>query len=389
MIRTYKYLLRPTTEQEESLDYLLWQSRRLYNTALEQRINVYKETGKGINYQAQWAHFRDMRHSEPDTFGKLNATSIQQLLRRLDKAFSAFFRRLKAGEIPGFPRFKGRNRFKSMEYTYSDGCKLRCNEQGRFAFYVQNVGEMRMCYHRAIPENASIKHVVVKCVQKRWYACLVIEVPDKLVAPKTEPRAIGVDVGLKSLLALSDGSLIENPRWLRGSLVELRVAQRKASRRMKGSNRRRKAYEQVAKLYEHITNQRGDYLHKITNTLVSEYSLIGIEDLTLAFMNRNRSLALSSHDAGLGVFRQLLQYKAEEAGTLVVAVNPAYTSQACSGCGEIIQKELSVRIHKCPSCGLVLDRDLNAARNILALALQKQPGWGCQDVTWAVAPCVS
>jgi len=389
MIRTYKYLLRPTSEQEQSLDYLLWQSRRLYNVALEQRINAYQETGKGINYQAQWAHFRDMRHSEPETFGKLNATSMQQLLRRLDKAFSAFFRRLKAGETPGFPRFKGRNRFKSMEYTYSDGCKLRSNEQGRFTFYVQNVGEMRMCYHRAIPENASIKHVVVKCVNNRWYACLMIEVPDRPIAPRTEPRAIGVDVGLKSLLALSDGSLIENPRWLRESLAELRVVQRKASRRMKGSNRRRKAYEKVAKLYEHITNQRGDYLQKITNTLVSKYSLIGIEDLTLAFMNRNRSLALSSHDAGLGMFRQLLQYKAEEAGTLVVAVNPAYTSQVCSGCGEIVQKDLSVRIHECPSCGLVLDRDMNAARNILSLALQKQPGWGCQDVTWAAAPCVS
>lgn len=358
--------MRPDQKQEQSLDFLLWQSRTLYNAALEQRINVYRETQKGINYPAQWAHFKDVRNANPETYGRLNATSVQQLLRRLDKSFSAFFRRLKNGEKPGFPRFKGVNRFNSMEFTYGDGCKLR-QEDGRFSFYVQNVGEIKMCYHRAIPGDAVIKHVVVKKSNNRWHACLMLEFSDSPIQPRTEHKAIGIDVGLKSLLALSDGTLIENPRWFRESQAKLRVLQRKASGRVKGSNRRRKAYEQVAELHEHVANQRGDFFHKTTKALVDEYTLIGIEDIRLAFMNHNRSLSLSSHDAGFGEFRQLLTYKAENAGTLVVAVNPAYTSQVCSKCGTIVEKDLSVRVHKC-DCGLEIDRDVNAAINILVLA---------------------
>ena len=125
MRRTYKYRLYATNAQARALDYLLWQGRKVYNAALEQRIAVTEETGKGVTYPQQWTHFRDQRRANPDTFGQLNATSIQQLLRRLDKTFKAFFRRLKAGETPGFPRFKGRHRFNSLEYRYSDGCKLR------------------------------------------------------------------------------------------------------------------------------------------------------------------------------------------------------------------------------------------------------------------------
>jgi putative transposase len=367
VIRTYRYFLRPNKQQEQSLGFLLWQSRNLYNAALEQRINIYRETQKGINYPAQWAYFKDVRNANPETYGRLNATSVQQLLRRLDKSFSSFFRRLKMGETAGFPRYKGRNRFKSFEFTYGDGCKLRQGNNGLFSFYVQNVGEMKMCYHRAIPPGAVIKHVVIKVMNNRWYACLMLDLPDHPTPSRANHRAIGIDVGLKSLLAFSDGILVENPHWLRECQAKLRVLQRKASRRVKGSNRRRKAYEQVAGLYEHITNQRNDFLHKVTKSLVDEYTLIGVEDLTLAFMNRNRNLSLSSHDAGFGEFRQLLLYKAENAGTLVIAVNPAYTSQICSNCGAIVQKDLSVRVHKC-DCGLVIDRDVNAAINILALA---------------------
>jgi putative transposase len=154
MRRTYKYRLYPNRTQAEALDFLLWQGRTLYNAALEQRIKTYKETGKGISYPEQWAHFRDLRNASPDTLGKLNATSVQQMLRRLDKSFAAFFRRLKAGEKAGFPRFKGRNRFHSLEYRYGDGCKLREDEQGRALFYVYSVGEAKVKYHRPLPEGA-------------------------------------------------------------------------------------------------------------------------------------------------------------------------------------------------------------------------------------------
>ena len=142
----------------------------------------------------------------------------------------------------------------------------------------------------------------------------------------------------------------------------------------------------IAGLHERIANQRADYLHKVSARLVVENDRIAIENLTLGFMNQNRHLALSSHDAGFGLFRQMLEYKAESAGIPVIAVNPANTTEACSGCGSIVPKGLSVRVHACPDCGLVLDRDVNAARNILSKALHNPPGRGGQVVTWAVAP---
>ncbi len=387
MFRAYKYLLRPTPEQAGSLDFLLWQSRNVYNAALEQRIKTYKETGKGATFFEQAAQVKTLRKDNPDTIGKVNFHCLVQTLRKLDKAFQAFFRRVKAGETPGFPRFKSRNRFHSMEYTYGNGCKLHSNEHGRFSFYVMNVGEMRMCYHRAIPENAVIKQAVIKRSAGRWYTCLMIELPD----PQPEPREfkpVGVDVGIHHLLATSDNGIAENPRWLKNSLAKLRILQRHAARQVKGSNRQKETYRQVARLHEHIANQRRDYLHKISRGLVNGYSFIAIEDLTLAFMNQNKHLALASHDVALGELRTMLQYKAESAGTEVVAVNPRNTSQLCSECGKLVQKDLSARIHQCPSCGLTLDRDVNAARNILLLAINP-PGRGGQALTRPIGASVA
>lgn len=389
MFRTYKYLLRPKDEQAKQLDYLLWQSRLVYNLALEQHITTYRETGKGIGYTAQWSHFRDMRRENPETLGQINASSLQHLLRRLDRSFAAFFRRLRAGEKPGFPRFKSRSRFHSIEYTYGDGCKLRQDEIGRMSFYVQNVGEMRMCYHRAVPAGAEIKHAVVKRVGKRWYACLMLELPDPVKRQVSAGQQTGIDIGLKSLATLSSGELIENPRWLRENLAALRRLLRHASRQARGSGRLRKTYRQIARLHERVANERADYLHKVSARLVAEYDLIAIENIKLGFMNRNKHLSLSSHDAGFGLLRQMLEYKAEEAGIQVVAVNPSNTTQICSGCGRLVPKSLSVRVHVCSDCGLVLDRDINAARNILALALSNPLGRSGQAVTCPVGESVA
>jgi putative transposase len=393
MIRTYKYRLRPNRAQTAALDSLFCQARRLYNAALEQRITAYQESGEGIRYPAQWVHFRDQRNKCPEEYGLLNASSVQQLLRRLDKAFAAFFRRVKAGETPGFPRYKGDHRFKSVEYRYGDGCKLREKDNGQKRFYLQHVGEIKLIFHRPIPERAVIKHVVVKRVNDKWYLCLMLELPDQEQKPQQkgspiEIGPIGIDMGLRSLLATSEGELIDNPRWLRGSLSRLRVAQRRVSRRKQGSNRRRKAVRQVARLHEQIANQRHDYWHKLTRELAERHALIAIEDLNLKFLNTNRHLALSSHDAGLGMFTQMLAYKVEETGCRLVVVNPARTSQRCSRCGERVEKRLSVRVHDCPECGLVLDRDVNAARNVLASAFSSL-GRSDQDLTWAAAPSVS
>jgi len=216
-----------------------------------------------------------------------------------------------------------------------------------------------------------------------------MELPDTPVQRKSTGKQVGIDVGLKSIAALSTGEWIENPRWLHSSLARLRRLQRRASRQVTGSQRQHKTYRQIARLHERITNQRMDFLHKVSRRLVDEFDLIAIEDLTLAFMNRNPHLALASHDAGVGILRQMLEYKAESAGIPLVAVNPANTSQVCSGCGSIVPKDLSVRVHACSHCGLVLDRDVNAARNILTLAFQNPLGRSGQAVTWAAAPCVA
>ncbi len=391
VVRTYKYLLRPKDEQTQALDFMLWQARNVYNAALAQRIHTYQDTGKGIKYAAQWTHFRDQRRAQPETLGKLNASSLQQMLRRLDKAFSAFFRRLKAGETPGFPRFKGRDRFKSLEYTYGDGCKLRLTQEGRARFYVQNVGEMRLAYHRPVPADAKIKHVVLKRTNDRWYVCLMLEMVDPVPSPEqSAERPIGVDMGLTSLLALSDGTTLDNPHWLRESLARLRCVQRHASRQAQGSQRQRKTYAQIAGLHERIGNQRRDFWHKATRQLVQAHDLIAVEDLALGFMTHNPHLARAAHDAGLNLFRQHLCYKAEEAGVKVVAVDPRRTSQACSGCWTVVPKDLSVRVHVCPECGLTLDRDVNAARNILALARDPvRTGRSGLNVGGTKSPCVS
>jgi len=196
-------------------------------------------------------------------------------------------------------------------------------------------------------------------------------------------------VGLKSLVALSSGECLDNPRWLRASLARLRRLQRHAARQVKGSHRQHRSYLRIARWSERTANQRADYLHKFSRWLVTQFDLIAMEDLPLAFMNRNRRLSLSSHDAGFGLLRQMIEYKAAEAGIRVIAVNPAHTTQDCSRCGRRVTKDLSVRVHECPHCGLVIDRDVNAARKILQIALQDPLGRSGLDGTWAVAPSVS
>lgn len=356
MFRTYKYRLRPTKKQRYILNDLLFQMQTVYNDTLNERRVRWKRSRKSVSYYDQWARMREARHALPDEMGLLNATAIQQVLRRVDKAYRAFYKGQR-----GLPRFKGRNRFKSVEYRYGDGCKLTGDR-----LYIQHVGHIKVRLHRPLPAGAVIKQMVVKRSSGKWDVSLMLEMPDP--KPVAHPgQEVGIDVGLKSLLALSDGTLVDNPHWMRRSLARLRVAQRRLARRKKFGTGWRKAKRQVTKLHTHIANQRKDFWHKTTTNLANTYSLIAIEDLNLSFITRNGHLSLSAHDASLGMFRQMLAYKVENTGTHLIAVNPRHTSQQCSGCGKIVPKGLSVRTHHCPHCGLTLDRDVNAARNILAL----------------------
>jgi putative transposase len=364
---TYEYRLYPRRAEQKRLSLLLEQGRQVYNGALAECKASYEASGTGVTGVSQWDYFREWRKQEGIL---LNASSLQHLLRRVDKSYTAFFRRVKAGEQPGYPRFKGEHQFKSVEYTYGDGCKLRWDAtRTRMLLYVQNIGELKIKFHRPLPENAQVRHVILKRKASGWYVYFQMEVADREVVPSALPP-VGIDVGLLRLLTLSDGTEIDNPRWLRGSLTRLRVAQRRLSRRQRGSRRRKKARQQVALLHEHIANTRKDFWHKTARWLVETYGKIALEELHLAFMLKNASLARSAHDAGLGRFNRLLDSKAANAGVQLVRVDPAYTSQMCSACGAHVPKTLSERTHACPHCNLCLDRDVNAARNIYNLAFK-------------------
>lgn len=358
MHRSYEYRLYPNKEQSDALDTILIQSRRLYNEALAHRRTVYKHTGQSVSYVDQAQRFKHDRTARVEDYGMLGAVSVQQLLRRLAKTFAAFFRRVKAGEKPGFPRFKSAQRFRSIETRYGEGCKLKSD-----TFYFLHVGDIRIRLHRSVPDGC-LKHVVLtRKAGGRWFVCF--QGDDGQEAPPVRSgRVVGVDQGLLSLLAFSDGTLINNPRWLRSSLAKLRRANRSLARKVKGSHNRWKQEQRVARLHERVANQRKDFWHKTTTRMTEQYALVALEDLNLKCMTESRTLALSAHDAGLGMFTAMLTYKAERAGTAVVEVDPRYTSQQCSHCGRVEKKTLSVRWHRC-SCGCELDRDVNAAVNIL------------------------
>ena len=304
MNRTFEYRLYPRHRERHALETVLAQSREVYNAALTECKNAYESTGQHLSAIGQWPYFREWR-KQPGIL--LNASSLQQILRRLDKAYSAFFRRLKAGETPGHPRHKGYHRFDSVEYTYRDGVKLSFNErEDRFVVYVQNVGDIKVKCHRFLPSGAEIKQVVIKRKASGWYVCLMLEMPDPLLVEANGLPSVGGDMGLLRLLTLSDGTLVDHPRWLREALADLRVAQRRLSRRVKGSQGRQAARLRVAKLHEHVANIRRDFWHKVTCGLVHTYGLIALEHLDLSFMTRNLHVSLSAYDAGLGAFQTLL-----------------------------------------------------------------------------------
>jgi putative transposase len=377
--RVYEYRLYPRRHERVLLEQMLEQHREVYNAALQECKNRYELTHKHQTAISQCDYFREWRKQDGIL---LNASSLQQTLRRLDKTYNDFFRRMNAGKKSGPPRIKGVNHFKSFEYTYGDGCKLVYDDcYDRFVLYIQNVGNIKVKLHRFLPSGAKIKRIILKRKATGWYVFLMLQMPDlKQMEPNGLPL-VGGDMGLLRLLTLSDGTQIDNPRWLRTSLESLRRAQRRLSRAQKGSHRRKGNRLIVAKLHEHIANTRRDFWHKLTYWLVRTYGLIALEKLDLAFMTRNLHLSLSAHDAALGTFQALLSYKAVDAGCAVEFVNPKYTSQKCSGCGEIVKKALSVRVHSCHHCRLELDRDVNAAINILNLALQGRLGSSRQAST--------
>jgi putative transposase len=282
----------------------------------------------------------------------------------LDKAFQAFFRRLKGGEAPGYPRFKGQNRFDTVEFpAYGDGCKL----DGSLVYF-QRIGRVKIKLHR--PVEGTIKTISFKREVDGWHVVFSCELPDTDVVP-SPLHATGIDLGLKVFLVTADGREIVPPRYYRKAQKAFRRSQRAVARKQKGSNRRKKAVARLAKQYLHVANQRRTFHHQIARQLVGQYGVIAHEALNVQGIARSR-LAKSTHDVGWGQFISILYSKAEGAGVQVIAVPPANTTQQCSACGALPEtpgqrKRLSDRVHRCLSCGYVADRDLNAAQNVLRL----------------------
>lgn len=373
MRRTFKFRAYPNRVQTGALDAQLGEACRLYNGALQERRDAWKMQRTSIGYYDQAAQLKPIRAD--GSLDLANFSACQDVLRRVDKTFRAFFGRVKAGRKAGFPRFRSRRRYDSLTYpSYGDGCRLRPN--GRL--YVQGVGEIKVKLHR--PVEGTIKTVSIKREAGDWYALFSCEV-DAVPLPSSD-EAVGIDVGLTTFAVLSDGSEIANPRYARKAAAAVRRAQRKVARRKKRSNGRRKAVVLLQKAHAHVAAQRNDFHHKAAREIVNRFGLIAVEDLNVKGLAVGM-LARSVHDAGWGMFLARIDEKAESAARVVVRVNPNGTTQRCSECQTTVPKPLSQRWHDCPVCGLSLGRDENAAREILRLGLS------LDAQTWPVAACVA
>jgi putative transposase len=376
MDRKVTYRLYPTPRQEAALMETLWLHQQLYNAALQQRREAWARQRTSVGFAYQCRELTALRR-EDEAFAALNCHSGQMTLRRLDRALQAFFRRVKAGQKPGFPRFRSLERFSGWGYnTHGDGWKLLAGERGAHGrLRLMGIGVVRL---RGRPRNEGTpKTCEITRRRGRWYASVTVE-----CAPVRAPgtAAAGLDWGIEALatLAFEDGTSerVENPRHLRTELVELRRRQRAADHKRRGSNNRTKAQVRAAALHEKIANRRRDFLHKKTTALVARLALIATETLkvknmTAAGGSRKRGLNREILSTAPALFLQMLRAKAEEAGVawLEVPTQTVKPSQTCSGCGRQQKKTLAERTHRC-GCGTVLGRDENAARVMLTWALR-------------------
>jgi putative transposase len=354
--KTFKYKLKPTPQQERELERVLGLCRRLYNTALEQRKTAYERCGVSLSRYGQEAELKDIR-AEMSEYAAIHSHVLQDVLARLDNAFQAFFRRIREGQTPGYPRFHGRNRSNSFTYKqFGNGAHL---DNGFLV--LSKIGRIAVRWSR--PIEGTPKTVTISREADGWSVCFSCADVPAQPFPSTGQET-GIDLGLEAFATLSDGTRIFHPGWYRKAERALKTAQRRVTRRTRGSNRRRKAVTLLAKAHLKVKRQRADFHHKTALTLVRANDTIYHEDLQTANMVKNHRLAKSISDAGWSQFLSILAAKAVYAGRRVVAVPPAYTSQTCSGCGVLVHKGLSVRWHTCPDCGTSLHRDHNAAKNI-------------------------
>jgi len=374
--KTFKYRLKPSPEQERLLERTLMLCRQVYNAAVGERREAWRMRAVSVTYYQQKGELPGIKGAMPE-YAEVHSQVLQDVVLRVDRAFQAFFRRLASGEMPGYPRFHGRDRYNSFTYSQvgeHGGARLDIG-----VLVLSKLGRIVVRWSR--PLEGTPKTVTISQEADGWYVCF--SCAEVLVVP-LEPtgQETGIDLWLTSFATLADGTMIHNPRCYRTAERRLRRMQRCVSRRKKGSHRRRKAVRLLARAHQTVQRQRQDFHHKLALSLVCQYDTLYHEDLQAANVRKNHHLAKSISDAGWSRFLSILSFKAVCAGRRVVAVPPAYTSQDCSGCGERIAKSLSVRTHVCTSCGLVLDRDENAALIILQRGKESAVGQTVQSVTW-------
>ena len=366
LTRIYKYRLYPTKTQEDSLEKYLSLCRWLYNHFLEERRIFYEKNKRRVSCFDQIKRIPKLKKERPE-LAEVYAQVLQDVVRRLDKAFQNFFRRVKENkegkkQKPGYPRFKGYWRYDSFTYPQT-GFELREKKLN-----LSKIGPIKIKLHREIEGN--IKTLTIRRARtNQWYACFSVEINKELPKKRKIKEAIGLDVGLDSFLTTNRGEKINNPRYLKEAEEKLAKIQRWHSRKKLKSKNRAKSRLKIARLYERIVNQRIDFLHRLSHKLVESFQFIAFEKLDIKGMTKNKYLAKSIIDASWGRFLQQLKYKAAEAGIWAVGIESKKTTQVCSGCQNIVPKTIATRIHRCPHCGLTIDRDINAARNILQLAL--------------------
>ena len=353
----YQYKLQPSKANLEALGFCLFQDRMLYNCALQERCEAYRKEGKSITAYDQQKSLTEIR-ADDDWWRSGHVARQRGALRRLDKAYKAFFRRVKAGQQAGFPRFKGRHYWNSIDIESQYSIKGSRFHSKDFP------GGLKFKRHRDLPADL-VKHcgATIKRNARGWWLNLRIELPDTPAVPIQSET--GLDMGLAAFYTDSEGNKADCPKHYREGQRKLRVLSRKLARAKRGSNGRARARQAVARQHLKVANRRRDFHHQTASRLLERHDRVVVEDLRVANMVKNPHLSKSISDAGWGQFIGILSYKAAKAGKEVARVDARGTSQACSGCGVVVEKSLSVRVHDCPDCGLTLDRDHNAAINIL------------------------
>lgn len=392
-------MLRPTAHQRAALEACLEDCRQLYNAALEERREAWRK-GHRVTFYSQDTQLKDIRRADPDRIGRWGFTCERETIRRLDRAFAAFYRRCKAGEKPGYPRFRGCGRFDSMTWDIGTGGVRwdTCPHLADIRVYLHGIGHVRA--HQYRPVKGRIRTITLKREGSRWYAILSC---DDVAAEPLEPTGsvLGIDMGVASFLTTSDGEHVPNPRPLAAAAERLASAQQSLSRKKRGSSRRRKAVRCVAAAHRKIDRQRLDHAHKVALALVRSHDVIVHEDLKIANMTRRpkprpaedgsfepngaaakAGLNKSIFDAGWGVFLRVLADKAESAGRVLAAVDPRHTSQLCARCGYVAAgNRVSQAEFRCMSCGHEAHADVNAAQNILRAGLVLREAQATREVS--------